>query len=144
MRTLLALVTLALPVRDAVACKCYPVELADAVDGAPVVFVGRLVHETKTPLDPEACKRKPADCSYSYSYTVAVEGVWKGKVAATVEIPTGTAGGDCTMGELRGERWLFVADDKLEVRMCNGTQPATPAVVDKVQKVLGPPRRPKA
>src|SRR5262249_3182730 len=100
--------------------------------------------ETKTPEDRDACLRHPDDCRYSYSYTVAVEGVWKGKVAPIVEIPTGTAGGDCTMGQLRGERWLFVADDKLEIRMCGGTQPATQAVLDRIAKALGPPRRPKA
>jgi hypothetical protein len=128
MRTLILLLAIALPVRDAVACRCVP---AGAVTGAresPIAFLGRVVHEHKR--------------DDSYSYTVAVEGVWKGKVAATVEIEAGTAMGDCSIGRLRGERWLFITNERLRPSLCGGTQPATAAVIDEMTKAFGAPAHP--
>jgi hypothetical protein len=104
------------------------------------VFVGT-VTEHKAVLDEKTCKRDPKACGYTY--TVAVEAVWKGDIAATLEVATGTGWGDCSIGKLHGKRWLFVGSGALHARMCSGTQPATNAMIDRIIKKLGDAHPPK-
>jgi hypothetical protein len=124
-------------------CKCAEPALGDAVKRADAAFVG-----TITGVDKQATCRYPNHpdwCTHSYTYTIAVEGVWKGTVPAKVTLSTGSGTGDCSMGSLGSQkRWVFVANvrtgGKLAVRMCGGTRVATPATVAAMTKAYGAPK----
>jgi len=125
---LIALAVLTLRLDDAMACQCEPPPLADSVARATLVFSGHIVaeHESES----------------TYSYTVTVDHVWKGTVARTVEVPTGSGMGDCSTGRLRAKDWLFVTNGLRFVRMCGGSEPTTPAVIASVTRLLGAPKSP--
>ncbi len=126
--------------RPAEACSCARPSIAAGAARADAVFAGRIVATTVTPVDPAACKKKPAWCVKSYRYTIAVDNVWKGDVPANVEVDAGHGRGDCSFGKMTAERWLVMASgplDHLTVRLCSGTRPATTRALAQAVSAIG-------
>jgi hypothetical protein len=81
-----------------------------------------------------------------HQLTVAVRGVWKGAVGATVLVrSTRSSCGAVTGGAKVGRRWLFTArldGTALRVRQCDGSRRATAKVRAAVTQIAGPPQVP--
>jgi hypothetical protein len=134
-RILLVLsLALAAAPRPADACSCAPPPAADkGVKRSTTAFTGTITKATE-------------DAKGHWQIEIAVDGVYRGTVPATVVLDTGDAGGDCSLGELGpvGSRWLVVSSSKtapFEVFACSVTQQITPKVQKQLKK-LGKPRKP--
>jgi hypothetical protein len=136
-------VTSAVPVHNAVACSCGRRSPVSSTPTARDAFVGKVIKETKRVVNATECAKRATRCRYEHSYTVEVEAIWRGAPPATIEVPTGTGDGDCSIGPLEGARILFILDASGSPHLCSGTQPATDAVVAEMTRAFGPPRRPK-
>lgn len=145
MRAVVLLAVVALAARPAIACRCTPLGLRAAMKDAKHVFVARVVKETRQKVDSADCRAHPDWCSFTYAYTFAVEGTWKGDVPAEVVIDTGTNTGDCSMGRLRSDRYVIFAKgtpDALQLHMCGGTRGATKALLAEMTTAFGAPKAP--
>ena len=127
--SIVALLVVAAWHRPAAACRREPLGLARAYAAADAVFVGRVVAEHKSALNPKQCARHPDWCVYAFTYDVAVEEIWKGAPPPAVTILAGSGRGDCSFGSLAAtDRWVFMAtgtSGSLTVRHGQGTAPAT-------------------
>ena len=108
------------------ACQCADVSVRAAAKRADVVFRAVLVDR--------------ADGRRQTTYTLDVEHLYRGRVADTpVDVVSAT--GRCGLGRLRADRAyvVFARDGRagLESDRCAGTAPATPAYVDRVERLLG-------
>ncbi len=139
MRLLLALAlsvasAAAIAPRLADACSCAPPGPADkGVKKAATAFTGTITKATE-------------DADGNWHIELEVDGVYRGTVTKTVSLDTGSAGGDCSRGELGpvGSRWLIVSSSKTApyaVSACSVTQAITPTVTKQLKK-LGKPRQP--
>lgn len=109
------------------------------------VFVARVIEETRQKLDSADCRAHADWCVFTYTYTFAVEGTWKGDVPAEVVIDTGTNTGDCSMGRLRSARYVIFANgtpDALRLHMCGGTRAATKVILAEMTRAFGAPKAP--
>ena len=134
---------LASPLADACVCST---TIAKAKDASSVVFIGTITKQRQS----KSCDttQKPA-CGSVFTYTVAVEGVFKGTVGKTVTVKTGRAKGSCSTGLAHraptGTKWLFFsksAAEPFELRICGGTFQVTTKLSDFVTKELGAPKAP--
>jgi hypothetical protein len=127
MLTLSVVILLSCP---APACSCVPVPgPAEAVAEAGVVFEGipLRVRDTLTVVAGFAGKPETAR---QLLFTVVVSRQWKGVVPDTVEVVTGTGGGNCGYPFEIGQRYLIFPfpDDAagapiLNVSLCSDTKP---------------------
>ena len=123
----LFLLALVLHPAPADACKCIQPSAASAVKRADAVFWGEVTAVT-------------SDRNGS-AITVAVHGVWKGNVPATVTVYSGPT--SCTIlnvGLKTGQRWVFaarVSGGDLHVRQCDGTRRATAKAISAFDRVAG-------
>lgn len=109
------------------ACKCDDVGVKAAAERADVVFSGVLVEQ--------------ADTRRRTTYTFEVERIYRGRVGdSRVEVVSRTT--SCGLGRLRVDRGYVVfareSGPELNSTRCDGTGRATPAYVEKVERVLGP------
>jgi hypothetical protein len=129
---LLVLLGLTLPIRDAAACRCTHAPLRSAIARADAVFVGEITAVRRVGQHDEL--------------SVAVRGVWKGAVGATVVVrSTRSSCGVVTGGAKVGRVWLFTATldgTALRVRQCDGSRRATATVRAAVTRIAGPPQVP--
>ncbi|HEY5924629.1 MAG TPA: hypothetical protein VIV11_23280 [Kofleriaceae bacterium] len=134
---------LAPPLADACVCT---INIAKAKDASTVVFIGTITKQKES----KSCDaiQKPA-CGSVFTYTVAVEGVFKGTVGKTVTVKSGRAKGTCSTGLIgrhgKGNKWLFFsksAAEPFELRICGGTLQITPKLNDFVTQELGAPKAP--
>ena len=138
----LLLVLLVLAPSSADACKCVPQPLGPAMKQAKHVFLGRIVEEIKTKVDTKTCRNHPDWCVYTFAYKVEVEGHWKGDITTTLTIDTGTNRGDCSMGRLRGHKYIFFASGDAtqpRIHMCGGTRVASDSALRQMTKLFGAP-----
>ena len=140
---LAALVLFESPAADACVCGG---TLAKAKDGSAAVFIGTITKRTQAKdCDP---KQKPS-CVSVFTYTVAVEGVFKGSVAKTVTVNSGRPKGTCSTGLAyrapTNTKWLFFSKSSAapyELRICGGTLQVTPKLNDFVTQQLGAAKAP--
>ncbi|HEY5924630.1 MAG TPA: hypothetical protein VIV11_23285 [Kofleriaceae bacterium] len=138
MRTLLLLLagTALAPPPLAEACDCSGMTLARARDRASVAFIGTITkrQDSKTCTTPKQCERV-------HTYTVKVDGVYKGKVGKTVTVETRPDGKCGAFGDLRtlGKQWLFFSQtaEPYRLSVCNGTTVATKVRLAEANKQLG-------
>lgn len=145
MRSAMSLLFLVALTRPASPCSCATQPLGDAMKNAKHVFVGRIIGETKTKVETKECRRNADWCRYTYAYQVAVEGHWKGDIVAELTIDTGSGAGDCSMGRLRGTKYIFFASGDAArpfVHVCGGTRAATDATLRQMASAFGAPKVP--
>ncbi len=145
MRAVLPLLFLVALTRPASPCSCAIQPLGDAMANAKHVFVGRIVGETRTKLETKECRQNADWCLYTYAYKVAVEGHWKGDIVADLTMDTGSGAGDCSMGRLRGKKYIFFASgdaDRPRVHLCGGTRVASDETLRTMAKSFGAPKVP--
>ena len=134
------LVVLSFP-RSASACSCIETSVADALAGADVVFIGRVVNiRLGNP-------REPGVTSTADPVLIAldVSGYWKGPVSRVMTITTPRSEMSCGFSFQRGLVYLVYAQKEgsaLVTGLCSRTSSATKAANDL--KILGaakvPPR----
>jgi len=142
----LAVILISGSLATAYACRtsCKSPGPASAARQAKVAFVGTV---TKTNIVEDCVPKHPDWCTRSYSYDVAVESVWKGKVGKTIVVDAGTNTGDCTQGKLGknidNQRWLFFSrTETLTIYMCSGTRRASDKDIAAITAALGAPSAP--
>ena len=140
---LASIILCASPLADACVCAT---TIAKAKDASSVVFIGTITKQRQS----KSCDAtlKPA-CGSVFTYTVAVEGIFKGSVGKTVTVKSGRAKGTCSTGLAHraptGTKWLFFsksAAEPFELHICGGTFQVTPKLNDFVTKELGAPKAP--
>lgn len=143
---LAALVVIAATPSLAYPCRmaCQGPSPASAAKQSKVAFVGTI---TKTIVTSDCHPKHPDWCTHSYSYEVAVEGVWKGSLGKTITVDAGSNTGDCSQGKLGknidGQKWLFFSrQNPVKITMCSGTRRATDAHVAAITRALGAPSTP--
>jgi hypothetical protein len=127
---MLALVTfLSCP---APSCSCVPIPgPAEAVAQAGVVFEGTPLRVRDTLTVVSGFGGKP-ETSRQLLFTVVVSRRWKGVVRDTVQVVTGTGGGNCGYPFEIGQRYLVFPEDAagspiLNVSLCSDTKPTAEA-----------------
>ena len=131
MLTLSLVILLSCP---APACSCVPVPgPAEAVAQAGLVFEGTPVRVRDTLTAITGFGGKPAT-SRQLLFTIVVSRKWKGTVRDTVDVVTGTGGGNCGYPFEIGQRYLIFPfpDDAagssiLNVSICSDTKPTAEA-----------------
>ncbi len=107
------------------------------------VFVAKIVRELPRVTNAKQCQGRPDLCLYAYSYKVAVEGSWKGDITKDLELDMSQD--DCSMGKLTSPRYVFFAEGTAaapRISGCNGSRPATAAVLAEMTRMFGAPARP--
>ena len=103
---------------------------------APVVFVGLVTEEAKTPKGEEGWLRR--------AFRFQVEESFRGAQGATAEVLTGAGGGDCGYGFVVGQRYLVyaVVSDKgqLSTGICSATKPLEQAA-EELDFIRGLPQK---
>ena len=130
LRLLVAVVLLVLVTpRHSPACSCVPdVPLCESFWNSDAVFEGE-VQEIETParkqrLDPFAGRR----------VRFTVDRVWHGEVAGSVDVMTGSGGGDCGYSFRKGRKYLVYASERegrLMTNICSPTKPVDRAAADR-------------
>ncbi len=125
------------------ACKCTDPGLGADMQNATAVFVATIDDVTETKVCPP---KGPQWCYSTYRHEARVESVWKGTPGKAVTLDTGSGKGDCSRGGNlgKGKRWLIFArggGPVFDVRICAGNQLATPAIIDRMTKRFGEPKR---
>ncbi|HEY5924628.1 MAG TPA: hypothetical protein VIV11_23275 [Kofleriaceae bacterium] len=148
MRTILVII-IALCVAPAVAyaCRCLKPQVAEAADRAKVVFAGTISDVRKTTI----CNpQRPKQCDTELTYTVKVDGVFKGSVDKIVKINPGGRGLQTSChtslgSKVKNTRWLFFMSSPKQpffLLLCDGTQRATDVAIETITKKLGTPKAP--
>ena len=120
------------------ACSCAQMATDGQVKTADVVVRG--VMEQMSPADPGP--------SGNVTYTVDVADVFKGVAPRDLEVRSAASGASCGLENVDLGRDYVVftyrdeASGKLWANLCGGTAPATPALVDAVERVTGAPVAP--
>lgn len=128
----------------AYACSCVPFDVAQSVERAEAVFTGTVRERSQAgELEPVV-------------YTVAVDQVYKGRVAAETTVATAAHEAACGLPRLpEGEQLLFfgsgttlldrgqgAVSSDLAVNLCGGTGPADDHRLAGVAQVAGAPSEP--
>jgi hypothetical protein len=120
-----ALLVLSTP-RDSAACSCVPdVPLCESFWSSDAVFEGEVVEVTDRKDAPTPFAKRRA------RFTVAR--VWRGDVPASVDVMTGSGGGDCGYGFRKGRKYLVYASEGqsgLVTNSCSPTKPLDRAAPD--------------
>jgi hypothetical protein len=129
MLTLLLVTLVSCP---APACSCVAIPApAEAVAQAGIVFEGTPVRVRDT-LTPRVGYDGKPFTSRQLRFTVLVSRPWKGVMGDTVDVITGTGGGNCGYPFEIGQRYLVFPDDSagstiLNVSLCSDTKPTAEA-----------------
>ena len=127
---IVVVLSLVVGARPADACRCLPPSLAKGARAADVVFVGTI---ERVDVDDHAIA------------TVTVRAVWKGAVAEVVKVHDSPT--SCRKGLAAGDTLVFMAridHGRFTVRQCDGTQRATAAVEQRLDRALGGARPPRS
>jgi len=136
----LALSFLLLSPAPSFACSCAQMATDGQVKTADVVVRGAM--KQMSPADPGP--------SGNVTYTVDVGAVFKGVAPRDLEVRSAASGASCGLEnvDLGREYVVFTyrdeASGRLWANLCGGTAPATPALVDAVERVTGAPAAPSA
>jgi hypothetical protein len=127
---------LVLPTAPAWACSCASSTVAESVDRADVVLLGRLSRSdgpSKVGLLPSS--DDPVE------YTFAVEEVYKGRAAATTHVVSPASSASCGLeGLLPGREYVVFAQaqgGELRAGLCGGSDLAATGLVADVEGVTG-------
>lgn len=131
-------------IADACTTSCKTPSARGAARAASVAFLGTI---TKATVHEKCVPRHPTWCTRSYTYEVAVEGVWKGTLGKTVVVDAGHNRGDCSIGSLgkdvTNQRWLFFSrKTPVQLRICGGSRRATDKDIAAITADLGAPAAP--
>jgi hypothetical protein len=124
---------------SAQACSCVRGDVATHAGWADVVFTGTLV-EMRPPPD-----RLILSSGDPATYSFDVDRVHQGRVGPTAEVRSAVSGASCGLEGMRtGSRYVVFAtrDDGLWANLCGGTQLLRPAVIRRLDGVVGPGRAP--
>lgn len=114
---------------NATACTCVPdIPLCESFWQSDAVFAGEV-----TQIE----ERRPAKAVASFLGTrrvrISVEQVWRGDVPPSVEVTTGSGGGDCGYPFRKGRKYLVYASEeqgRLITHVCAPTKPFDRAAAD--------------
>jgi hypothetical protein len=117
------------------ACSCAQMATDGQVKTADVVVRGTVDGRTEAGSD-------------TLVYAVGVDDVFKGSAPREVEVRSAASGAACGLENVAlGREYVVFAyseGGELWANLCGGTAPASPALVDAVQRVTGPPTAPAA
>lgn len=119
------------------ACECIgPITPCLAAENAQAVFVGQVVEITPVTLLSKGGKPVPV---YSRRVSFKVIESLRGGVDDTVDVYTGSGGGDCGFGFSRGKSYLVYAhratDGLLATGICARTREATQGAQDEIKEL---------
>lgn len=141
---LLASTVLVLVAGAAAACSCAVQGAAADVQRSDVVLVGTVVGVQPPPWRPVMSGGDPA------TYEIEVSSVLKGRAAVTTYVRSAVDGGSCGIEIDEGGRYVIFThvqvregEDELWASLCGGTTEAAPEVLDRVERVTGPPDAPQ-
>ena len=124
--------------------------MATQAKQADAVFVGTITNRTGPAVGAGGIWSSTAPVTY----TVAVDGVYKGSVRSTEHIVSAASGASCGLEVKMDRRYVLFprvddktskplsAPDRLVGSLCDGTTRATPRVLSALQTTLGQPRSP--
>ncbi len=117
------------------ACSCAYEHTPELVEGADEIFSGTLVSMADPPQHDVMSSTDPI------TYTVAVDAVYRGDVGITAVFGSPMSGASCGLeGMVVDRRYVvFVSTDGSErtASLCGGTAPATPGLVNDVERLTG-------
>ena len=132
------------------ACSCIGLPIAAQARQADAVFVGTITNR----IGPAIGAGGVWSSTDPVTYTVAVDGVYKGSVRATEHVVSAASGASCGLEVKIDRRYVLFprVDDRastppggpeqLTGSLCDGTTRATPRVLGALQTTLGQPRPP--
>ena len=113
--------------RHTAACSCVSdIPLCESFWNADAVFEGEVV---------DVDTGKGGGTSFlSRRVRFTVDRVWRGDVAGSIEVTTGSGGGDCGYGFRKGRKYLVYASEwegRLTTTICSPTKPLDRAAADR-------------
>lgn len=123
-----AILMLAAP-RDLAACSCVAdIPLCESFWAADVVFEGEV-----TAVEQMPASKGVTDLFAQRRVQFAVTRVWRGQPADSIDVMTGSGGGDCGYGFRKGRKYLVYAaehEGRLTTNICSPTKPLDRAAQD--------------
>lgn len=146
--TLVAALLVPLAAAPAYACSCVGLTLPARAERADAVFTGTVTDRSGPEIGPDGVWSS----TDPVTYTVDVDGVYKGRLVAETEwVVSSALGASCGLEVKVDRRYAFFpsfgadgslsepAPGQLVGSLCDGTTAVNPRVLDELQAALGPP-----